>query len=455
MILIIDDDRAVRSSLGLLLRQAGFKVETADSPESAMNIATHSVPDLFVLDMNFSMATTGDEGLNLLRDLKDRWPDKPVILITAWGSIELAVTGMKSGASDFITKPWSNQRFLESVRTALSLSRSTADHSPASITRDSIDERYDFSNLIGEDANLVSILEAAGRVSATDASVLITGESGTGKELLAEAIHVNSGRAGGPFVKVNLGGIPASLFESEMFGHKKGAFTDAKQDRKGRFELSDSGTLFLDEIGDLDLSSQVKLLRVLQDKSFEVLGSSETIAADFRLISATNRNLEEMLTGKTFREDLYYRINLITLHLPPLRERTSDIPSLVCYFISNLKKVYGRPELTVTSRALDWLSDLAWYGNIREMRNVVERTVLVSGQSELDIDDFAEQVQQTGTISTDTQTSAGTLTIDEMERKMIEKALELHDRNITKVAQSLGLSRAALYRRLEKYGIEP
>jgi two-component system NtrC family response regulator len=454
MILIIDDDRAVRSSLGLLLRQAGYAVEAADSPDSAMDVASRSVPDLFVLDMNFSMATTGEEGLNLLKNIRDRWPDKPVILITAWGSIELAVEGMKSGAADFITKPWNNKRFLESVQTTLSLSNSGAGESAVSYSRDTIDEQYDFSNLIGEDLDFVSVLETAGRVSVTDASVLITGDSGTGKELLAEAIHVNSRRSSGPFVKVNLGGIPASLFETEMFGHRKGAFTDARQDRRGRFELSDTGTLFLDEIGDLDLSSQVKLLRVLQDKCFEVLGSSTTKSVDFRLICATNRDLEGMLQSKTFREDLYYRINLITLRLPALRERSSDIPNLVCYFTSNLRTLYGRHALTVTPEALKWLAGLRWPGNVRELKNVVERTVLVTDKDELDIEHFKEQMRQTTSPAQDSRPAIGTVTIEEMEKTMIEEALELHDRNISKVAQSLGISRAALYRRLDKHGIE-
>ncbi len=453
-ILIIDDDKAVRSSLGLLLKQAGFRSMSAEGPEEALRIAEAHPPDLFVMDMNFSLATSGEEGLRLLADLKSSFPDKPVILITAWGSVPLAVEGMKLGAADFITKPWNNDRFLQSVRTALSLSRGDERTDDRICDRGRLDELYDFENIIGADSGLLTILETAGRVSATDAAVLIMGESGTGKELIAEAIHSNSARRNGPFVKVNLGGIPPSLFESEMFGHKKGAFTGATHDRTGRFDLSDGGTIFLDEIGDLDSSSQVKLLRVLQDRSFEVLGTSQTKTVDFRLISATNRNLEEMVADGRFREDLYYRINLISLKLPPLRERRDDISTLAGYFVENLKAIYRRSELSVTPQAVNWLADLPWAGNVRELKNLVERTVLVAGHDTLDVGDFQTQLQPS-LKPTDAAglPAVGTITIEEMEESMIKKALEFHGSNISKVARSLGLSRAALYRRLEKYGI--
>jgi DNA-binding NtrC family response regulator len=454
MILIIDDDKAVRSSLSLLLKQAGYQVATAETPEEALRVTREFSPDLFVLDMNFSVRTTGEEGLALLKDIKNTCPDKPVILITAWGSISLAVEGMKAGAADFITKPWNNDRFLESVETALSLYRDSSAISQHPHDRSRLDKTYDFEKIVGRDDKLLSVLDAAGRVSSTEASVLIMGESGTGKELIAEAVHMNSSRRDMPFVKVNLGGIPPTLFESEMFGHKKGAFTDAVRDRTGRFEMADGGTLFLDEIGDLDLSSQVKLLRVLQDRSFEVLGTSATKTVDFRLICATNRNLEQMLASKTFREDLYYRINLITLRLPPLRERPEDIPLLVQYFIENLKTIYRRDELSVTAQAMNRLAELNWPGNVRELKNLVERTVLVSNQDTLDLDHFQSQVQRPSKRSDSAHLPAvGTLTIDEMEKSMIEQALSFHGSNISKVARSLGLSRAALYRRLEKYGI--
>ena len=453
-ILIIDDDKAVRSSLSLLLKQAGFQSLTATGPNEALQVIEANSPDLFVMDMNFSPATTGEEGLQLLAEIKSSCPEKPVILITAWGSVPLAVEGMKSGAADFITKPWNNDRFLQSVKTALSLSRGAAVTGRGACGRDRLDELYALDNIIGSDDGLLAVLETAGRVSATDAAVLIMGDSGTGKELIAEAIHNNSHRRNGPFVKVNLGGIPPSLFESEMFGHKKGAFTGAAHDRTGRFELSDGGTIFLDEIGDLDSSSQVKLLRVLQDRSFEVLGTSQTKTVDFRLVSATNRNLEEMVADGRFREDLYYRINLISLKLPALRERCGDISKLAEYFVENLKTIYRRNELSITPQAMKWLTDLPWPGNVRELKNLVERTALVTGHDTLDVADFQAQLQPSLKPADAVGLPAvGTITIEEMEESMIKKALEFHGSNISKVARSLGLSRAALYRRLEKYGI--
>ena len=454
MILIIDDDQAVRSSLTLLLKQAGFRSITAGGPDEALAAAAEHPPDLFILDMNFSVMTTGEEGMALLRKIKQRYPDRPVILITAWGSIPLAVEGIKAGAADFITKPWNNDHFLQTVKTALSLSRTAKDDTPPTRTRAQLDALYDFEKIVGVDKGLIAVLRTVGRVSATDAPVLIIGESGTGKELIAEAIHMNSPRRHAPLVRVNLGGIPASLFESEMFGHRKGAFTDAVRDRIGRFAMADGGTIFLDEISELDLNSQVKLLRVLQDRSFEVLGTSITSTVDFRLVCASNRDLRTLVGERRLREDLYYRINLITLTLPPLRERPDDIPLLVEYFVDNLKTIYRRPNLAVSPRALAWLSTLPWPGNIRELKNLTERTVLVANRDDLDIDDFKEQFHPAPSRGHgDELPAVGIFTLDEMEKSMILKALEFHGHNVSKVARALGLSRAALYRRLEKYGI--
>ncbi len=454
MILIIDDDKAVRSSLALILKQAGFPTMTVEGPEEALAVAAEHPPELFILDMNFSVKTTGEEGLALLKELKRRLPDRPVILITAWGSIPLAVEGMKAGAADFITKPWNNDHFLQTVKTALSLSRSALEDGSLVRNRAQLDSLYDFEKIVGVDTGLMAVLQTVGRVSATDAPVLIIGESGTGKELIAEAIHVNGPRRHGPFVRVNLGGIPAGLFESEMFGHRKGAFTDAIRDRIGRFAMAEGGTIFLDEIGELDQNGQVKLLRVLQDRSFEVLGTSSTTTVDFRLVCATNRDLRTLVGERRFREDLYYRINLITLNLPPLRERPDDVPLLVQYFVDNLKTIYRRPMLTVSPQALGWLKTIPWPGNVRELKNLVERTVLVGGGDILEIDDFKAQFHPAPSRGHAEELPAvGVFTLDEMEKSMILKALEFHGSNISKVARSLGLSRAALYRRLEKYGI--
>ncbi len=453
MILIVDDDPSVLASLSLLLKQAGFASHVASGPADAQAwLASHPC-QLVLQDMNFTRQTTGEEGLSLLTAIRAAHPQLPVVLITAWGSIDLAVRGMKAGASDFITKPWTNEQILQTVRTALALSAVPAapDLPPS---REDLDAAFDFGDLVGEDPRLLKVLQAAGRVSATDASVLITGESGTGKELVADAIHRNSRRRHGPFVKVNLGGISSSLFESEMFGHVRGAFTDARQDRKGRFELANGGSIFLDEIGDLDAASQVKLLRVLQDRSFEVLGSSQRRTVDVRVISATNRNLPGMVQRGEFREDLLYRINLITLHLPSLRERRDDIRILASRFVQTVREAYDRASVQLTEDALQYLVAQPWPGNIRQLRQAIERTMLMSGTNVLDAAAFRQTMDlQPAEAERDVLPPVGSMTIDEIEKAMILKSMKHHAGNISKVAQALGLSRAALYRRLEKYEI--
>jgi two-component system NtrC family response regulator len=455
MILLIDDERSVTASLALLLKQAGYRSESADGPEQALDVLRREACELVIQDMNFSRRTSGEEGLQLLQQIKTLRPDVPVVLITAWGSIDLAVRGMKAGASDFITKPWSNQQVLQAVRTAIGVEASRVGQNDDVVaSREELDERYDFGRLIGQSLAMRRILQMVGRVAATDASVLITGESGTGKELVAEALHQNSRRSGRPFVKVNLGGISASLFESEMFGHVRGAFTDARADRKGRFDLAHTGTIFLDEIGDLDPASQVKMLRVLQDRTFEVLGSSVRREVDVRVVSATNRPLADMVVRGEFREDLLYRINLISVHLPPLRERRDDIPLLAMSMLQTVGQQYGRGTLGLSDTARRWLQTQSWPGNVRQLRQAVERAVLVSGATVLDVGDFTRSQQMdTRMASVDPLPPIGAMTIDEIERGMIVKALRHHAGNLSRVAESLGLSRAALYRRLEKYEI--
>lgn len=453
MILIIDDDAAVRASLSLMLKQNSFKTKEAANPREALQLAELHPFQLVLMDMNFSIETTGHDGLALLTQFKKQYPSLPVILITGWGSISLAVEGMRLGAADFITKPWSNEYLLQAIKTSLSLSEQNYSSDEA-LTRKKLDQQYDFKNIVGQDPDLLKVLKKIGQIAATDASVLIEGESGTGKELIAEAIHQNSARRNQPLVKVNLGGISASLFESEMFGHKRGAFTDAKGDRVGRFEMANKGTIFLDEIGELDLSSQVKLLRVLQDRTYEVLGDSRSRKLDIRVVCATNRNLEEMVAEGKFREDLFYRINLITVKLPALRERADDIPMLVQYFLNNLKKVYNRPGLTISKSALQWLREQPLPGNIRELKNLVERTVLVSDGEVLEAEDFQAQAQRSAAKPADKALPAvGVMTLDEMEASMIRKSMDHYHNNISKVARALGLSRAALYRRLDKFNI--
>jgi two-component system NtrC family response regulator len=453
MILIVDDDPSVLASLSLLLKQAGYASHAVAGPADATHwLAVHPC-ELVLQDMNFTRQTTGEEGLSLLAAIRSGYPHVPVVLITAWGSIDLAVRGMKAGASDFITKPWTNEQILQTVRTALALSNvPPAPESP--VNREDLDAAFDFGDLVGGDPRLVKVLHVAGRVSATDASVLITGESGTGKELVADAIHRNSRRRAGPFVKVNLGGISSSLFESEMFGHVRGAFTDARHDRKGRFELAHGGTIFLDEIGDLDSASQVKLLRVLQDRSFEVLGSSQRRTVDVRVIAATNRNLSDMVLRGEFREDLLYRINLIALHLPPLRERRDDIRILASRFVQAVGQAYGRESARLTDDAVRYLVAQPWPGNVRQLRQAIERTMLMGEADVLDAAAFRQTMDmQPAVAERDVLPPVGSMTIDEIEKGMILKSMKHHGGNISRVAQALGLSRAALYRRLEKYEI--
>ncbi len=450
MILVIDDDKAIQTSMCLLLKQSGYSVLCASNPEEALKIVKIRVPEVIILDLNFSNETSGKEGLKFLPVIKKTVPKTPVVLITAWASISLAVEGIKKGAFDFISKPWENENLLRTINIAIELNKENQPDKP--VKRKELDCLYDFSDIIGNSPEMVSVLNTVGRISKTDAPALILGESGTGKELIAEAIHKNSHRKNAPFVKINLGGISSSLFESEMFGHVKGAFTDAYNDRKGRFELADEGTIFLDEIGDLDINSQVKLLRVLQDKTFQVLGDSKTQKVDVRVICATNRNLLDMVNKGTFREDLYYRINLITINLPPLRERKGDIPLLVNYFLNQLTKEYKTKNINVHPQAYKWLENLHFSGNIREIKNLIERTLLISGKSKLVVADFEIALEQASIpLLKENLPPAGSMTLDQIEKEMIIKAITHFQNNLTKVAKSLGLSRGALYRRLEKY----
>jgi DNA-binding NtrC family response regulator len=454
MILIVDDDPSISASLSLLLKQHGYASVTAPAPAEALTALRRERPSLVIQDMNFTRRTTGEEGLQLLSAIRSEAPALPVILMTAWGSISLAVEGMKRGAADFITKPWSNAHVVQSVETALGLAAMRAGTSDAK-SRGELDEAFDFSNIIGSDPKMLRILDLVGRIAPTEASVLIMGESGTGKELIAEAVHRNSRRRVKPFVKVNLGGISSTLFESEMFGHVRGAFTDARQDRKGRFEVADGGSIFLDEIGELDATSQVKLLRVLQDRTYEVLGSSRTRSVDVRVIAATNRPLPDLVARGEFREDLLYRLNLITIQLPPLRERRGDIPPLASHFLRRAAEAYGSSVEAITPRGMEWLKGQNWPGNIRQLRQLIERAVLIRGGRELDVDDFGavrDAVSKEG--REDALPEVGAMTLDDIERGMIVKCMRHYDGNVSRVAEALGLSRAALYRRLEKHGIE-
>ncbi len=471
MILVVDDDKNIRLSLKLILERNGYEVALAEGPKEAIQIV-RNIPavELVLMDMNYSISTDGEEGLTLLKQVKVFRPDVPCMLMTAWGTIDLAVQGMRAGAFDFITKPWDNGVLLERIETAIKVAPPSPPKGGTIVHTHKTNEAP--SGAVGG-ASLSDILATVARVAPTNAPVLITGESGTGKELIAEAIHRQSQRANGPFVKVNLGGISTSLFESEMFGHKKGSFTDAKADRIGRFELAEGGTIFLDEIGELSLSSQVKLLRVLQDQTYEVLGDSRTRRTDVRVVCATNADLRTMVEEHTFREDLFYRINIINLHLPPLRERREDIPLLVDHFLRLACKANNLPLVTVTPDAIGYLQTLPFPGNIRELKNLVERALLMKphpqplsrgrGEWQLTAADFQSSYSSAQSISTPLSPARGAVgeaagvvgkaSLASMERSAIAACIAKHNGNLTLVAKELGISRGALYRKIEKHGL--
>lgn len=442
-ILILDDDETVCQSLRYLFVKQGWEVQSLTNPLNAVPFIKNNPADLILLDLNFRIGTDGKEGLGILKEIKEHFKETPVILFTAWGSMQLAIDGMKLGAADFLTKPWNNEHLVTAITTQLQLKSKSKQEKAILSNLDAI---------IGNSESIQTIKEWIVKVAPTDATVLITGESGTGKELVAQAIHDLSSRKTRPFVKVNLGAIPEGLFESELFGHKKGAFTSAVSDREGRFKLAEKGTLFLDEIGDLALSSQVKLLRVLQEKTFEPLGGSKPVQTDVRVISATHKNLPDMIMHQTFREDLFYRINLLHIRLPSLHERKEDIPLLVNHFIKQLNNNNTPRQFKVEEHALEWLSKQIYPGNIRQLKNCVERTVLLSSKKNLGIKDFKPHLEAklTGLAKFP---KVGEITLDEMEIQLIKNALEFYSGNITDAARALGITRSSLYRRIEKHKI--
>ena len=469
MILVVDDDKTIRLSLKLVLERNGYETALAEEPKEAIQMIRRTpAVELVLMDMNYTRATDGEEGLTLLRQIKVLRPDLPCILMTAWGSIDLAVQGMRAGAFDFLTKPWDNGVLLERIETAVKI-KTLPQPLPERRGEDSTNVTGKYSPPYREGLgggsvllpSLSSIYSTIARVAPTNAPVLITGESGTGKELIAEAIHRQSRRANGPFVKVNLGGISTSLFESEMFGHKKGSFTDARADRVGRFEMAKGGTIFLDEIGELSLASQVKLLRVLQDQTYEVLGDSETRRTDVRVVCATNADLRTMVAEHTFREDLFYRINIINLHLPPLRERLEDIPLLVDHFMTEACKANGLPAVKASAEAIAYLQTLPFPGNIRELKNLVERTVLMNppqtppseGGNQLLTSDAFHPLNGDQTPFPSIQGGAGGGSLSSMERTAIAASIAKNGGNLSLVAKELGISRGALYRKIEKHGL--
>ena len=449
-ILIIDDDQAVCSSLRLLLKKKGYTAHSVTHPSVVMETIVEFEPDLILLDMNFTINTTGKQGLAMLTRIMEDHAEMPVILMTGWATVQLAVEGMKIGAKDFLAKPWDNNHLVKSIADILALSSM---RTPKTKSNDPY-SRSEFSHIIGQSEVFKEVMNIATRVANTDASILITGESGTGKEVISEAIHEMSKRANNAFVKVNLGGLSTSLFESEMFGHKKGAFTGAIADRMGRFEKGHNGTIFLDEIGELPLENQVKMLRTLQEKTYEPLGSSQTKKSDVRVISATNKDLQTMVNQGSFREDLFYRINLITIHLPALRERKEDIPLLVKHFVKSTCRAYDIESPMIDDSTMVWLQNQNYPGNIRQLKNMIERTILLNMESKtLSVKDFQQYSSTQVSSGSVSLPAVGKVTLQDMEVNMIKKALAYHHHSISKTAVSLGITRSSLYRRLEKHNI--
>ena len=446
-VLVADDQADVLEALRLLLKGNGYDAETVTSPAAVLAALERRDYDALLLDMNYTRDTTsGREGLDLLHKLQALEPDLPVIVMTAWGSVEGAVEAMRRGARDYIEKPWDNARLTTILATQVELGRALR-RARRLESENRLLRRDNLPRIIAESPKMKPTLQLMERVGPSDANVLITGEHGTGKELVAQWLHASSARGQKPFIPVNMGGLSEGLFESELFGHVKGAFTDAKTDRVGRFELADGGTIFLDEIGNVPLALQAKLLRVLQTGDVERVGSSKARHVDVRVISATNVVLHEEVTSGRFREDLLFRLNTIELHLPPLRERREDIPPLAVHFLRRHAARYRKQLSSFDAGAMQVLLEHPWPGNIRELDHAVERAVLLSQTDSVRAHDLALRG------ATPAAARLEDLTLEEVERLLIQKALSRYEGNVSRAAQALGLSRSALYRRIATYGL--
>jgi DNA-binding NtrC family response regulator len=446
-VLVADDQPDVLEALRLLLKGHGYETETASSPAAVLATLEKRDFDALLLDMNYTRDTTsGREGLDLLSKLQGVEPDLPVIVMTAWGSVEGAVEAMRRGARDYIEKPWDNARLMTVLATQVELGRALR-RARRLESENRLLRRDQLPNLIADSPKMKPILQLMDRVGPSDANVLITGEHGTGKELVAQWLHASSVRAPKSFIAVNMGGLSEGLFESELFGHVKGSFTDAKTDRVGRFELADTGTLFLDEIGTVPLSLQSKLLRVLQTGDVERVGSSKARHVDVRVISATNANLQTEVGASRFREDLLFRLNTIEIHLPPLRERREDIPTLAMHFLRRHAGRYRKQLAGFDAGAMQILLDHPWPGNIRELDHAIERAVLLAQGEQVRATDFALRGSPSAAPRLED------LTLEEVEKLLIQKALGRYEGNVSRAAQALGLSRSALYRRIATYGL--
>jgi len=448
IILVIEDNREIRLSARFVLEDFGFIITEAENPAHAMEFLAHQKVDLILLDMNFGLDTTsGEEGLRFLAWLQQQGFDIPIVAMTAWSNTELVVKAMQLGAGDFIEKPWNNQRLHQVIHQQLQLQ--SLNRKNRALSQRLEDQQPE---LVWQSDVMNQLMQQLAAVATTDANVLLTGENGTGKSQLARWLHLNSLRAKHAFISVNMGAIPESLFESEMFGHKKGAFTDAKEQRMGRFELAKGGSLFLDEIATIPVVQQAKLLRVLESGEFEMLGSSQTQRTDVRIISATNGDFAQLISDSQFRQDLYYRLNTLEFRVPALRERPEDIPVLATFFAAKHGQRYRKPELTLSACALKAMQAYHWPGNIRELSHMMERAVLLTQTGELTATQLSLPINaQAKNLLTEHELPM--MTLEAAELQLIHRALADCDGNKQKAADLLGITKSSLYRRLEKYGL--
>jgi DNA-binding NtrC family response regulator len=458
-ILIADDDHNILAALKLLLSCADYEVTLASHPEQVVKLFSQESFDCVLLDLNFNLDTTsGEEGLALIEQLNKIDEIVPIVVMTGWATVELAVNAMQKGAVDFIQKPWENERVLSIVETQIRLAKQC--HQAMKLNQENkllkSDNGY-FDTLIAESESMKQVLAMADQVALSDINILITGDNGTGKSLLAEHIHAKSNRNGHSLINVNMGAISENLFESEMFGHVKGAFTDARENRIGRFELADQGSLFLDEIGNIPISQQAKLLRVLESQQFEKVGASKTQQVDTRVIAATNANIEALIKAGTFRQDLLYRLNTVVLKLPSLRERIDDIIPMANHFLNVFSEKYHKQHLFFSEKALTALLTYQWPGNIRELNHMIERSVVLSTGEEICLAQLAltplENNSQNSQHNIDDYSDDLERTLDDIDSEVIQRRLQRHGGNMVDVAKSLGLSRSAFYRRIDKYNL--
>lgn len=446
-ILIADDQADVLAALRLLFKGEGIRSTAVNAPRQVIEILNQQEFDVVLIDLNYTRDTTsGDEGLDLLTRIQQFDDTIPVIVMTAWSSIELAVEAMRRGAKDFVQKPWNNERLVATIRTQIELRRALR-QGVRLAAENQLLRNSGATPMIAESAAMRPVVEMIGRVAPSPSAVLITGENGCGKGVAARAIHELSDRAAKPLITVNMGGLSESIFESELFGHVKGAFTDAKTDRVGRFELADGGTLFLDEIANLTPNQQTRLLRVIESGEFERVGSSRTRRVDARLLAATNADLNQLVASGGFRQDLLFRLNTIELRLPPLRERGEDLPILANHFLAQLQQRQRMEVTRISSAALSALAAHDWPGNVRELNHVIERAVLMARSNKIQPADLGLVTTAAAAVRVDE------MTLDEVEKLMLRKALARCEGNSNQAAKTLGLSRSAFYRRLEKYGL--